>query len=72
MNQKHGKYDKTFAETNYSFCAMVWDIRRFELGGRGSSSSDLPFCSQAIGLRVQLVLRSRLGTHFVLSAEICL
>ena len=25
MTQKHGKYDKSFAETNYSFCAMVWE-----------------------------------------------
>ena len=24
VNQKHGKYDKSFAETNYSFCAMVF------------------------------------------------
>jgi hypothetical protein len=23
--QKHGKYDKGFADTNYSFCAMVWE-----------------------------------------------
>ena len=23
--QKHGKYDKSFAETNFSFCAMVWE-----------------------------------------------
>ena len=22
---RHGKYDKSFAETNYSFCAMVWE-----------------------------------------------
>ena len=25
VTQKHGKYDKSFAETNYSFCAMVWE-----------------------------------------------
>jgi hypothetical protein len=25
LTQKHGKYDKSFAETNYSFCAMVWE-----------------------------------------------
>ena len=23
--QKHGKYDKSFAETNFSCCAMVWE-----------------------------------------------
>jgi hypothetical protein len=23
--QKHGKYDKDFVGTNYSFCAMVWE-----------------------------------------------
>ena len=25
VTQKHGKYDKSFAETNYSFCVMVWE-----------------------------------------------
>jgi hypothetical protein len=25
LTQKHGKYDKSFAETNYSFCAMIWE-----------------------------------------------
>ena len=25
ITQKHGKYDKSFAGTNYSFCAMVWE-----------------------------------------------
>ena len=25
MTKKHGKYDKSFADTNYSFCAMVWE-----------------------------------------------
>ena len=25
VTQKLGKYDKSFAETNYSFCAMVWE-----------------------------------------------
>ena len=25
LSQKHGKYDKDFVGTNYSFCAMVWE-----------------------------------------------
>ena len=38
MNQKHGKYDKSFAETNYSFCAMVWETLG-ALNSKGGSSS---------------------------------
>ena len=48
VTQKHGKY-KSFAETNYSFCAMVWETLGSERRG-GSSSSDLSLCSQAVGL----------------------
>ncbi len=38
LTQKHGKYDKIFAETNYSVCAMIWETL-----GALNSEPDLAF-----------------------------
>ena len=48
--QKHGKYDRSFAGTNYSFCAMVWET----LGAVNSEGEDvlhqiLTFASKQLG-----------------------
>ena len=48
--QKHGKYDKSFAETNFSFCAMVWET----LGALNSEGEEVlrqifRFAAQQLG-----------------------
>ena len=44
VTQKHGKYDKSFAETNTTFCAMVWKTLG-ALNSEGEEASDLSLCS---------------------------
>ena len=69
VTQKHGKYDKSFAETNYSFCAMVWET----LGALNSEGEEVlrqlfRFAAKQLGCEFS----SYCGrAWFVLSAEIC-
>jgi hypothetical protein len=51
LTQKHGKYDKSFAETNYSFCAMIWET----LGALNSEGEEvlrqiLRFAAKQLGV----------------------